>query len=104
MAYDEYQLADMAQRLKQQRGIHMRKFSQAGERAVADKRLFDAIRDRMVVHSGEPDLHEHLQNAHKKEEGDGQRLRLVKRSDKAKIDLAVCLSMANDRVRHLNLG
>lgn len=104
VAYDEYQLADMAQRLKRKHGIHARKFSQGSERAVADKKLHDAIRDRTIVHSGEPELMEHIQNAHKKEEGDSDKLRIVKRSDKAKIDLAVCLSMANDRARHLNLG
>lgn len=103
VAYDEHQLADMAQRLRRKHGINMRKFSQGRDRAVADKKLHDRIRDRGIVHGGEPELREHIQNAHKKEEGDAERLRIIKRTDKAKIDLAVCLSMATDRAMYLGI-
>lgn len=103
VAYDEYQIANMMQRLKREHGIHCRKFSQGANREVADKKLHDLIRDREIEHRGEINLRDHINNANKSEEGKRDRLRLIKRNDKAKIDLAVCLSMAADRAKHLNL-
>lgn len=103
VAYDEYQVANMAQRLRRDHGIHCRKFSQGADREVADKKLHDLIRDREIEHRGEMNLRDHISNANKKEEGEGSKLRIVKRNDKAKIDLAVCLSMAADRAKHLSL-
>lgn len=100
VAYDRTQLVSMSQRLG--KNVKWREFSQATPRLVADKRLYDMIRDRHVLHSGEADLKMHITNAERKAE-DGK-LRIVKGSDKSKkIDAAVALSMATDRIMQLNL-
>jgi phage terminase large subunit-like protein len=99
MAYDPYQLADLAERFSSEMVANMTAFSQAGPRLIADKQLYDMIRDRSIWHSGDPDLAEHVGNANRRIEGDSGKLRIVKRSQVMKIDLAVALSMAVDRAR-----
>ena len=101
VCYDPYQLGDLASRFETDMLANMYKFGQQGPRLIADKQLHDMIRDRKIYHSGEPDLKEHIQNANRKSEGD--KLRIVKRSEHMKIDLAVALSMAVDRARSWNL-
>lgn len=96
VAYDEYQLVSMMGRLRSEEAANCRAFSQAGARAVADKRLYDLILARNVQHRNISDLNEHIKNANRKPEDDSK-LRIVKRSQELKIDLAVCLSMACDR-------
>lgn len=102
LTYDPYQLEDMMQRLKREMVTHIHPFNQGKDRAVADKALKDAIRDQKVYHGGEADLREHLQNANAKAED--KELRIVKRSDNLKIDLAVSLSMALARAVHWRLA
>ena len=103
IAFDPMHLEDLAQRFEDDQVANMYRFSQATERAIADKRLFDTIRGRNIVHSGEVELKEHLQNADRKNEGDQGRLRIIKRAEHLKIDLAVALSMAVDRARSWGL-
>ena len=101
--YDPYQLHDMSTRLRRAGLGWFNEFPQGGQRLVADKLLFDMIRDRQLVHDGSlHDLREHLANANRKDDGD--RLRIVKRAEHMKIDLAVALSMATYEARRLNLG
>lgn len=100
VAYDPYQLHDMATRLRNKGLTYFRAFPQGADRLVADKQLYDVIRDKRIRHSGEPDLAEHIQNANAKTEGD--KLRLVKRAEHMKIDLAVALSMATARILKMN--
>lgn len=109
--YDPYQLHDMMTRLG--KGVKVNKngnmiregewsfktvkintveFSQGAPRLEADKQFYDKIRDGRVVHGGDDDLARHIQNANAKTE-DG-RLRIVKRSQALKIDLAVAASTA----------
>ena len=59
------------------------------------------IRDGQVLHLGDVDLREHIQNADRKPEDD--KLRIVKRTANQKIDACVALSMAVDRIMSLNL-
>ena len=92
--YDPYQLHHLCTSLENDNVGYFRAFSQGADRLKADKQLYDVIRDRRFVHDGSPDLTEHIQNANAKTEGD--KLRIVKRSDSLKIDLAVCASMATD--------
>lgn len=101
VAYDPYQLHKMATDLRERLNVWFREFGQGQERAVADKQLRDLIRDGRVHHDGHPDLTEHILNANAKSEG--ERLRLVKRGQGQKIDLAVCLSMATAEALRLNL-
>jgi phage terminase large subunit-like protein len=77
-------------------------FNQVGERLLADKELQDGIKARDVVNPGDDDLTEHLINAAAKSEGE-KSLRIVKKSDSKKIDLAVCLSMAHHEAVRLNI-
>lgn len=100
ITYDPTQLADMANRLGNL--ANWEKFEQGKPRAIADKRLYDMIRDRRIEHSGEADLREHFKNANRKPEGDY--LRIVKGSNpNQKIDLLVSASMAVDRIFDYNL-
>jgi phage terminase large subunit-like protein len=100
IAYDATQLEDMANRLG---GLaNWEKFDQGKARAIADKRLFDMVRDRRIEHSGELDMREHFKNANRKPEGN--HLRIVKGSNpNLKIDLLVTASMAVDRSFDYNL-
>lgn len=101
VTYDPYQLHDFCTRLRNSiRTCFVREFSQGADRIIADKDLYDAIRDRNIQHRGEPDLAEHIQNADAKAEGDSK-LRIVKRSQTLKVDLAVALSMASARATKL---
>jgi phage terminase large subunit-like protein len=92
-AYDPYQLHSMCSRLATDGVGWFREFKQGEPRIVADKQLQDLIRDRRIVHGGEADLTQHIKNANAKQEGE-RRIRLVKRTNSLKIDLAVCLSMS----------
>lgn len=99
VAYDEYQLHDFMQRLR--RIVYIKSFPQGKDRLLADKQLHDGIREVKVLHGGDRDLTEHINNADKKTEG--EKMRIIKRNENMKIDLAVCLSMANSMARKLNL-
>lgn len=104
VAYDPYQLADMAQRLTREGVAWMRPFNQGQDRLIADMQLYTAIRDRMIRHGGGPEMREHIQNANAKQAAhEDTKLRLVKKSVGRKIDLAVCLSMGNHECLRLNL-
>lgn len=92
-AYDAYQLHDFATRLEQSLNVVFEPFSQGKDRAVADKMLYDSIKDRRVIHFGDEALTEHVTNANRKE--DEKQLRIVKRAQHLKIDACVCLSMLN---------
>ena len=104
-AYDEYQLHDFCSRLMKEGVGFFLPFSQGEDRLVADKQLYDLIRDRRIIHTGDPDVREHVFNANRKQEtGDRDKLRIVKRDLKLKIDLCVALSMMCARVTFLNIG
>ena len=102
VCYDMYQLADMAGRFRSEMIARMYSFSQSNMRLIADKRLYDMIRDRKVHHRGEPELAEHIENSNAKSDGHNK-MRIIKRSQVLKIDLAVCLSMAVHRACHWRL-
>lgn len=101
-AYDEYQLHDFATRMMQQGIGFFNPFSQGADRLVADKELHDIIRDQRIVHDGNADVREHVQNANRKAEG--EKLRIIKRVEHMKIDLCVATSMAANRAKFLNIG
>lgn len=102
VTYDPYQLHDMATRLSNEGVGYFEEFTQGASRLVSDKRLRDVIISRRIQHAGEPTLREHLTNAGAKAEG--EHLRIVKRTNTAKIDAAVALSMATDRAYFYNIG
>jgi phage terminase large subunit-like protein len=99
VAYDPYQMASMAQRMSD--NVFWKPFLQGAQRLIADKRLYDMIRDRKIQHTGQPILRQHLINADRKPEED--KLRIVKRVQSKKIDAVVALSMAVDRAMYYGL-
>jgi phage terminase large subunit-like protein len=102
VAYDPYQLHDMAMRLKSEGVANFKEFKQGIDRLKADKQLQDLIMGRRIAHDGNPLLRQHIDNANIKKGGqDG--IRLVKRSTSLKIDAAVSLSMAANRILYYNV-
>ena len=100
VAYDPYQMASTAQRLGD--NVFWNAFTQGAPRLVADKMLYDMIRDGRIEHLGDyPELRQHLANADRKPEDD--KMRIIKRNQKDKIDAAVALSMAVNRAMYYNL-
>jgi len=102
IAYDKYQLHQMMQHLKQ--FVWCKEFNQNEERKIADKQLLDLIQTRRIAHDGNAELRAALDNANRKTDQDTKTLRLVKRADPLKIDLAVALSMASSECLRLSLG
>lgn len=103
VAYDPYQLHDMATRLKRQGIAWFRPFSQGADRLTADSQLRTLIRERRMWHRGHPDLREHVSNANAKVDDEDRRVRIVKRLEKLKIDLCVAMSMGSYEVMRLNI-
>jgi phage terminase large subunit-like protein len=94
--YDEYQLHHLANILRADNVGFFLKFDQGADRLTADKQFYDVIRERRFVHDNDADLTEHVQNANRKEDPESRKLRIVKRADELKIDLAVCASTATN--------
>ena len=106
VAYDEYQLHQPMTRLKRRNVVATKAFNQGKDREVADKQLYDLIRDRRIwwYPVEQPALREHLLNANCKPGTlDRERLRLIKRQETLPIDLAVSLSMAASESLRLNI-
>lgn len=103
VGYDPFQLHDMATRLGREHLAWFRPFGQVGERLEADSDLRKLIFNRRIWHHGEPDLAEHIRNADAQEDKEDHKLRIVKRAEKMKIDLAVCTSMGCAELLRLNL-
>lgn len=104
VTYDEYQLYSFCAQLKEELIVYFDPFSQSSKRLLADKALRDAIREKQLWHDGNSDLTEHILNANAKSEGETDKLRIVKKKESGKIDLAVCLSMGNYEAQRMNLG
>lgn len=103
VTYDPYQLHDLSTRLKQEGLAWFKAFNQGTDRLVADSQFRDLIRDRRFWYRNEADLVEHLQNANAKIDENDSKVRIVKRVDRLKIDLAVAASMACHNLLYLNL-
>jgi phage terminase large subunit-like protein len=104
VAYDPNKIEHMMQRLRAEGMAWCKSFPQGQKRLIADKRLHDIIRDREIVHQGEPDLIAHIKNANVNLTGDDDKLRIVKRSEDLKVDAVVALSMACYEALRLNIG
>ena len=94
IAYDPYQLVDMMQRLSTDRVAWCEPFLQGADRLMADKQLYDLIMARRLAHKGDPVLRQHVINAGAKVTQEDTKLRIVKKSEAAKIDATVATSMA----------
>lgn len=99
VTYDPADMTSMSQRMNGK--AYWREFKQGQPRIVADKLLYDLIRDRRIEHDGNLELREHIANADAKP--DDEKVRIVKRTEKQKIDACVALAMSADRSLHYNL-
>lgn len=104
VCYDPYQLHDFCTRLRKEGLANFQEFPQGEQRLEADTALYQLIAHRRIAHGGETDLREHIQNCNAKlSKDEDSKLRIVKKSENRKIDLAVCLSMASYECLRLNL-
>lgn len=103
VTYDPYQLHDMTSRLKQEGLAWFKAFPQEKPRLYADSQLRDLIRERRFWHRGEADLRDHFQNANAEIDKEDHKIRIVKRTEKLKIDLCVAASMCSYELLRLNL-
>lgn len=98
VTYDPYQLEHFVSQLAYESDAWFSEFNQMGEREIADKGLYDLIREGRIAHNGRDDtLREHIKNSAAKSLSDERKLRIVKKDDNRKIDLTVALSMACKR-------
>lgn len=117
--YDPYQLHDMMTRIAQDGLAWCFEFTQGTPRMVADYQLKQAVMNKQYFHPGKVELpsnpwadgnglttiREHMMSADAKSpEDDNTKLRIIKRNDEGKIDLAVCASMNAHEIRRLDLA
>lgn len=104
VCYDPYQLEYFAKTYNEKLGVWFQPFAQGNQRLTADKGLYDLIVHQNISHDGDPTLREHIQNCNAKIPKDADdKLRLVKKSENRKIDLAVAASMACSECMRLNI-
>lgn len=113
IAYDPYQLEQMMGRIRKDSVAWCESFSQAGDRLIADRGLYDLIIGRRLSHRGSGSvsidrgasvLRNHILNAGVRLQKDqDSTMRLIKVSQSRKIDAAVALSMASFRCVYLSL-
>ncbi len=104
IAYDPYQMEEMAQRLRRNGVAWCREFPQTTERLVADGLMHKLALRGALAHHGDPLLREHIANARAKlSKDEDSRMRIIKRAPNRKIDLAVAASMAVRRILYLNV-
>lgn len=106
VAYDKYQLHNLMTNLTEEEVAWCREFSQMSERNVADKQLYDIIRDRHLLHeeTHESQLTTHIKNsATKQSKDEDTKMRIIKKKPELKIDAAVATSMACAECLRLSL-
>jgi hypothetical protein len=96
-------LHDLATRLKTEGLAWFKSFPQEKPRLLADSQLRDLVRDRRFWHRNEADLREHFNNANAEIDKEDHKVRIVKRTEKMKIDLCVAASMGSFELLRLNL-
>lgn len=104
VAYDAYQLHKLMTDLRSDAVAWCKPFSQANDRSLADKQLYDLIRDRRLEHLPDDEFNEHIKHAAAKQaKSEDTHLRIVKKTNEGKIDLVVAASMAVFECLRLNL-
>lgn len=103
VTFDPFQLHSFCGQMKEELVVFFDPFPQATKRLMADKALRDDIREQHIWHDGDPDLTEHILNSNAKSEGETDKLRIIKRKEVLKIDLAVSLSMAAYEAARMNI-
>jgi len=103
VVFDPRELHDMAQRLMRAGVASFREFGQMSQREEADRQLLDLIVQRRLAHNGDQQLRRHIQQADRKLDSTGKKLRMVKRTKSSRIDLAVTVGMGAFECLKLNL-
>lgn len=103
VTYDPTELHQATMEMKKEGIAWLKEFPQTSQRLEADRAFYDLILQRRVHHTGDPDLRQHIENANRKLDVEGKRLRIVRRTDSLPIDLAVCASMGIYQCLRLNL-
>lgn len=104
LCYDQYQLHDMMTRFQNEGLCWVYSFSQGADRMVADYMFYSFVKDRRIIHFGDPNMRQHIANAAARmAKGENTKLRIVKKAAESKIDLAVAGSMATHECMRLNL-
>ena len=107
IAYDQFQLEDMMQRLRRELGIRCKRFDQIKERLIADQGLYTSVIQRHLAWDanmpGADDLREHVGNAAAKIDAQESKMRIVKKAPDKKVDLLVASSMAVREIMRLLL-
>lgn len=99
---DPYQLHQMFTEIRDEGRVYVAEFNQGAERLEADNQLKQLVIGRRIAHDGDALARRHIENADAKVDNDAHRLRIVKREQSLKIDVAVCISMAAKRCLDLS--
>lgn len=100
---DPAQMNDMVQRFRRHRIAWIREFGQVAERVAADNDFLKLVQEKRIVHDGNQLLRRHISNADRKLDMESKKLRITKRHDSLKIDLAVCASMGSYEALRLQI-
>jgi phage terminase large subunit-like protein len=100
---DPYQLHQMFGEIRDAGRVYVAEFNQGAERLESDNQLKQLIIERRISHDGDATARRHIENADAKVDADAHKLRIVKREQSMKIDVAVCISMAAKRCLDLSL-
>jgi len=104
ICYDPFQLEYFAQKYREELDLWFEAFEQGQRRLKADKQFYDLIVHKMIRHDGNPEMRTHIQNCNAKiPKEDDSKIRLVKKSESLKIDLAVAASMGCAECLRLSL-
>lgn len=100
VVYDPYQLHDLMTEMRKEGFSRFLEFNQGKQRMEADKGLYDLIKGRRIHYNPDPAmggdvLTQHVHNsASKQGKQEDTKLRIIKKSEKLKIDCCVTMSMA----------
>lgn len=100
---DPYQLHQMFTEIRDEGRVYVAEFNQGAERLESDNQLKQLILERRIAHDGDATARRHIENADAKIDEDAHKLRIVKREQSLKIDVAVCIAMATKRCLDLSI-
>ena len=109
VTYDEWQLHHLMNEIRNSGIAWCKPFTQSTQRDVADKQLYDLIKNRRISHDGyitgcAQDIEQHIKNASRRQRaGEDTKLHIIKSAEDAKIDLVIALSMATSECLRLDI-
>ena len=104
ITFDVYQLASMSQLWTKDRIAWIKQFDQGSERLVGDSLMHKLAISGRLTHNGDYELRSHIDNcATRLQKGEESKMRIVKKENDLKIDLAVASAMAVKHILELNI-